>query len=240
LVVLFALLPRAAAAEFIDFTKLSISARDVLTIGDLTITSPGTNTDSGGPFGQVGTVRGEGLGVGNFGSLGGVDAWEYWGEAPPGAPSLLDGTLEFQIANGGRITALTVMPFLTHIAGPVPTIMPTAFSFSYDPDNLFPPAGQSISYKVATPGEPLTIQFTEHLPDRIKLVGLKGDMGQEPFFNPTFLESPDTVFHYGFSVTSIEYTPVPEPGSLLLLTMGAGGLALARRSRRKPRPEAPR
>jgi len=223
--------PTIGQADSIDFTALTRGAASLIQIGGLTI--------SGEDGARVAIENGVGLGmadgVGRAGSF--DEVWHYL--ANTGA-----GEGELSLTVDGYINALTIQPYLV-IDGPTPTDgVPLYFQVAFGPvayDLVFP---SRRFFNVNTPFETRTFNSSDFAGGAasnsifgLRHIGVEFDFSKGDVFAP-YLRSqnfPDVSFSYGFSIVSMDYTPrhVPEPSSVLLVTIGLVGIGLLRRRVRR-------
>jgi hypothetical protein len=198
----------SAHADFIDFTEMTFGPVRSITINGLTVT-----TGNGDGTELIASTDGAGLGMLGGGRSAGMDEFD-------------SGWLEFSVAGTAFIQSLSVLPYLL-IDG-----SPSDIPFEFGTRAHSPGIASGISYHLVENGMPATISF-DYLPiggANLVRTWVTSDFGQIPL-DLYARDHPGAVFDYGFMVTGIEYTthPVPEPTTLLLLTLGAGVMGVRRR-----------
>jgi hypothetical protein len=217
-----------AQAVTIDFTALDLGPSAVLQYGGVTI------TDGGGQFGPSSPsiptmVAGIGLGSSALGSAGTLD------RVQAGFGYISRESLRLSV--DGNITSVVVDPYY-FIRGSNEKPPSIYFDISVAGGFLFYAHGNEA---------PVTITFTGlssyHLPVTYIELGLIADFGNEPIWQYEIYH-PGTVFEFGYSITSLTYTPraagsVPDGGATLaMLAPICVILCLVYRRREIPRPRA--
>jgi hypothetical protein len=218
-VLLFIVAP--ASANLIDFTQLSLGPAQTITYQGVTI--------SGRDGALVGTVLGQGLGVGDLGSLGTLDRTERFQDGAWQSPAGPRVDRDITLSVDGIINAVTLQPFM-RVTGPAlgDTVLPLEISLGVRHVDWV----WGYGYTYISSIDPTTFTFAKEQPYTVQL-GLGTDFGEAINFID-FLAArgyPDTTFDFGYSIVSMDYTPtepVPEPASLALL-LTAVGLFAARR-----------
>jgi hypothetical protein len=207
-----------AAAATIDFTTLSRSAAETLQIGDVTIT--GVNG------GLVSTVLGVGLGVGADGSW---DANFHVDAGGSTAQETGDAGGGLNIAVNGTITGFTVRPYMVIDGPPLPDGVFLGFLARFD--SVSPGGDGTKNFSMLAPFDEKTLDYTILQMTGMDRFALGGDASFYTLSRAYLAayDFPDASFHYGFSITSIDYIPVPEPSTWLLLLCGLIGLHGAHR-----------
>lgn len=222
---------RPAGATTIDFTQFT-AADATLTLGDVTIT--------GNDGALVSVVAGTGLGAGDNGTF---DAFiHFMPGLAPGTEMNIDPRL--QIAVAGLINNVTLQPFL-HLDGP-PPIEGAFFGFDLtmtaqgDPARGFGSYGGVVG--VPAPFASTTIAFKDGADGKADVrPSTLTNVGISPIVMDVFkwylIEQnfPDATFTFGYSITSLDYTPTeptPEPATLGLLLVGSGVLLVGLRARK--------
>jgi hypothetical protein len=216
-----------AEAILVDFTQVTYGPSSTLIIGGVTVTSSTIFNPVGSS--SISTVEGIGLGVGTLAANGSIDrlmeltiTGEHWlatGRDVRETPLTL--TVD------GEITAVTIQPHFTFTGPNAPAPLPE-FIIGY---NTFTPGWTSVPmFQYVDVDSPRTFQFPLHpeMPGPTSIV----DLGVYDDFDWTRIILTDymrqqgltsVTAQFGFSITSVEYTPrsVPEPGTLSLLAIGA-------------------
>jgi hypothetical protein len=230
-----------AHADVVDFTQVSIGPQATIHFQGVTITGGAPNPDL--PVSQVGMVAGVGLGIGPDGSVDFTFSRSYDETGAYGATAVSDG--QFNISVDGRINSITLATYMIIDGPPVPNGVSADFFFHYNPQFIgltggdyfqgafYGTTSKVINFPTCSTGLPGSPDCRPVALNNIFLLG------------PEFADSlrayevatnfPEYTEHFGFSITSIDYerTHVPEPSSLLLLSCGIAGLAVARRKFRK-------
>jgi len=179
---------------------------------------------------QLVTVPGLGLGLNNgIGPAGEFDREMHFpaGQIPPDN-DLQPGVLQLSV--NGILNSVTIVPHfrIFDAAGNLTGDILTFGIIDYFPGETFGDIPEdvinasSIEQPLSlyptppiTPGSPNTVQFQ-----------IASDFGE---FNDFFVgyrtdhQSQEQTFQFGFSVLSLDYTPIPEPGMISLLALGFAG-----------------
>lgn len=130
----------------------------------------------------------------------------------------------------GAINSFTIKPYFTALQGDNVQLL---FAFHYFGD--FEGAGFVDEFPVVDPTvSSYTFTLQGFPPVDNLLIEHNDDQPERAFFD-TYLQSqgyPESFFQYGFTITSLDYTPaqpVPEPGTLFLVCSGLIGCAGFRR-----------
>jgi hypothetical protein len=220
----------AATVRFDDANR---GSTNTFQVGLVTI-SAGTMPLSGQPA----TVAGFGLGTaGPVGPSYSLDQQLHYSAGQSTPDSILkENAITFQIDPAYTFTSMTIVPYLSisNLATP-----PCSFTIEYDVTGTTGPWVDQY-FRSATPadyGQPLTLNLAP-LPgmdiyrfDLQVTTGLAG--GEAVNFYQYRLNhlSEDQTFQFGFTIQSLDYTIVPEPGVAVLLLAGAAGWVCCRGAR---------
>jgi hypothetical protein len=219
-------------ADTIDFTVMNLDPTKSVQFGALTISSIGA-----GP--PLAIVEGVGLGLaGGHGSDGSIDygygrhydSNNYYLATLSGDGGLLD------IIVDGYINSFTLAAYMIFDEGPVPVDPAAVFVYHFA---AIPPPGRSggdryggYSYGASPTivrDFPCSDEFPNCQPVEIQQLGLIPEVFFNNFLNTYEIPNnfPDYQVRYGFSLTSIDFTPntptiqdAPEPSSIALLGVG--------------------
>jgi len=220
----------AAQATTVYFNDADRGPAGTLQIDGVTIIP----TASGLPLGtgQPTTVQGVGLGLdGEVGPAGVIDEQAYFPSNASEFSSLTGGGgLSFHV--DGWINSITIQPVLESFSGSgnllsVPDDVMMEFSLvEGGPLNYWPVIP-------ANPSAPVTLSSS--LSEEASTWYLTPQLNQDPsvWYSScrTGYLSEDQTLQWGFSVVSLDYTPVPEPATTTFLAMGLIGLLCARTGR---------
>ena len=214
---IFILGTTAANAETVYFNDMDRGPANVLQIGGVTVTHTGTGSSSGQPT----TVQGVGLGFDNgIGLPGEVDGQAHWPAGQNNADSFLGGDgLDFQV--DGDIVSITIMPEM-RIFSASGDLMPI-------PDNM---ELEFTSSRLLQGGPYPEFSANTSMPITLSVSG--GAILASCYLTPQMDWSPDYWFsdyrqsnlaeeqtlQWGFTVISLDYNPVPEPGVANILMLG--------------------
>lgn len=237
-ILLVVLCASKAEAILVDFTQVTRAPSDRLVIDGVTITAASGFNAVGSS--SISTVAGTGLGVGALAPNGSIDrlmeltiTGEYWlgtGRDIREAPLTL--TVD------GEITALTILPYFTFIGPNAPAPLPELI-MAYD---TFTPGWTSHTlYRHVGVGSPTTFHFPYFIdpdnpmpgPTSIVNLGVYDDWDWTRIILTGYMEQQgltSVTAQFGFSITSLEYTPrsVPEPATMGILLVGLSALWLCR------------
>jgi hypothetical protein len=216
----------AANAVTVYFNDADRGPSDVLQIGGITITDLGTGTP-----GQPNTVLGVGLGLDmGIGPVGEDYQQAHWSADQQSYDSFIggDGLL---LSVDGWINSVTILPVLKIYSGsgdlmPIPSDLNLEFStsFLFGGSPIVPASGSApVTLSALFESTPSTFYLTPQ-------------MNSDPsswfssYRQDHFAE--EQTLQWGFTVLSVDYTPVPEPGVIAFLASGLVGLLCARRARR--------
>lgn len=195
-----------------------------------------------GNFGLPATVAGVGLGSAVVGPAGSIDQIYHYSSGaiwPDTGTQGSDGGLSISVL--GRIDSITILPYFTVLGSSdqVQLAFPMEFFGGTVPQPFY------VYFDPSNPG-PITIPInqTATMPTDPSQLGWLGkldcDIGNDSgpvsiaFTNYRDQNSPDETFEFGFSILSLNYTPIPEPATGDLLGASMLGLLLGRWNR-KPR-----
>jgi hypothetical protein len=188
-----------------------------LQIGDLTV-----SVVTGPPSAKVATVSGHGLGLdGGMGQI-----YEFNELITQINGNYLEyGYNDFEEAGfvgftvPGTIDSITLLPF-ARVYSPAGALLPDQPWF-----DIYCPMSFVNAYPHVYPGNVTTLHWTGPQPISTLTVGVDHD------FPPEFWLSLDigNTAELGFSILSLDYTPIPEPGALCLFAVGLLSFYRARR-----------
>ena len=208
----------SASAVTVQFDDATRAPADSLLVDGVTVSS-------GATAGMPATVQGMGLGSDLVGLAGAVDCQLHYGAGNP-FPDRQNGNSEsLRLSVDGTINSITVAFDPPTLSG-----MGTPLDLSFAVGLSYPGLFGSTLYHVVSPGDPsmtLTLPAGDGNPSWVEF-GNSYEPGEFVFFDSYRHNhlSEDQTIQFGFSIVSLDYTPVPEPGlpgiaSLGLLLMGA-------------------
>ena len=219
----------SAAPLTVEFGDTNRAPSGSLLIGGVTL----SGTDFfGSAIGQPATAFGIGAGSATLGAIGTIDRQQHYSAGNGYSYSFVREGLSLGV--DGEISSITILPYFSILGSGESLFLP--FDISYYPHNTG--GNTALSYWTLTSPDPLQINFQPGERPSLVDLGLISDFGNTPGFFP-YLEAqgfPDITFEFGYSIKSIDYTPmsVPEPSPLAIVGLGLLGLLAARRSRFMP------
>lgn len=236
-VLLVVLCSSNAEAILVDFTQVTRAPSDALVIDGVTITgSPGFN---GIGASSISTVEGIGLGVGGLAPSGSLDRLielNVTEDFPGTGRDVRDVPLTLTV--DGEITALTILPYFTFLGPNAPEPM-DRFLMAYNTFTVGATSVPQIQY--VDVGSPTTFHFPIRFDPESPLPGAKSilDLGAYDDWDATRIGLyyyakehglTSVTAQFGFSITSLEYTPrlVPEPATVGFLLVGMSAILLRR------------
>jgi hypothetical protein len=209
--VLLLLSASPAWAIFVDFTQVSRGPSDTLHVKGVTIT--------GVDGAEVSTVKGVGLGVGADASFDAVMSWD-------GDPSHFDLSGDWQRVNlvvDGFINSITFQSYMI-VEGPAPDPdNPLSVLATFNPVSDFGdmPTDFGINGVRVLDYTDWPLEMRPYEMNDLRLGAYRIDYFT--WFRHYWEVNPDFTLRFGFSITSLDYTPfqVPEPSTWSLLALGS-------------------
>lgn len=224
LVIVACLRDSRSEATLVYFDDADRAPSEILQIGGVTVTS----ADSGKPA----TVAGVGLGSAFLDPVGSIDRQASY---PDGVAAAMEGV---SLSVNGKINSFSIMPYFSVSGSSEDTFVPFEFSYVFhgansDVDNRYH------YFRLDSP-DLVTITFSDrtYFPSSIDLY-VTSDFGQTLIRDYVTANGySGMTVEFGYSVVSLDYTPVPEPptifaGVLLLPPIFLSAI-WGRRDRRTP------
>jgi hypothetical protein len=201
-----------ALAVTIDFTDMDRGPSETLQVDGVTI-SPGTAFGDDGSS-MPATVAGIGLGSATIGSAGALDRIQD-------ITGFMRESLSLMVS--GSIHSVSITPFFSIVGSKEQIFLPFDISWSF-----FGSGGPI--YRTLDSDSPTGIGIHPSLNIDTIQVGLQSDFGN-PAVQLYLSEHPDATVQFGYSITSLNYTPagVPETSTVMLFAIGLAGIGLLRR-----------
>jgi hypothetical protein len=203
-----------ALAVTVDFTDMDRGPSETLQIDGVTI-SKGTYFDP-----DVGsmpaTASGIGLGSGTIGSLGTVDRIQD-------ITGYMRESLSLKVS--GSINSVSITPYFSVVGSKEDIFLPFDLSYVIGPLTTGGP-----TYVTLSDSSPFVLNLSFVGPyDRLQ-IGLQSDFGN-PAVQIYLSQHPDATVQFGFTITSLNYTPdgVPETSTVMLFAIGLVSIAWLRR-----------
>jgi hypothetical protein len=211
-----------ANAATVYFDDLNRGPSDMLQIGGVTITGSTLSGWGSSPLpGQAATASGIGLGNSLMGPVVSVDREEAYSGGQGGIINREGLYLSVE----GMIESITIKPYFTNLMSAELVFL--TFDISYYQFSTAQPL--PFVCRPVNSSEPVTFMFPGgYQPSAIDL-GLVAGAGSQPYFSQYLSVHPDADFLFGYTIQSLTYTPVPEPGAAILFGVGALGFLYARR-----------
>jgi len=187
---------------------------------------------------QAATIMGVGLGNDRLGSPGYLDRISHYGAGPNGGSdgggytTRMEG-LSLQV--NGALNSFTISPYFSVPGGDDAQLL---FEFVYLGASFKGSGGVDLRQEAWQVVDPAVSSYTYTLQGDVPVgstyISHGNYLDEMAWFSEyLYLNGwQETDFQYGFSITSIDYTPVqsvPEPGTLLLVLSGLVGCAAFRR-----------
>ena len=224
-----------AFADTVSFDGATQGPANSLTIGGVTIT--GYNGLGGNP-GQAASVTGGGLGSANgVGPIDEIDRQQYYsssfanGLIPQTDTGVVEG-LNLQV--NGVISSITILPVF-RIYDSEGNLVTGDLPFSiYIQGNASTPQGSFYQYLSGT--SPITINFNSAAAAADSSIWIDISDGEGEYSNFQSYRQQNAganqTFQFGITILSMNYSPVPEPSTVAMTTLGLGALWLLRRLRK--------
>lgn len=194
------LLDVGAYGAVIDFTQFGQGSGEVLDLGGVTVSA-------GSSGGALPSSSSQGLGsalLGNFGTVDRIESFTY--NSIGGSYSGGGYSREaLSLSVNGTINSVTILPYFTVTGSNGEDFMP--FDVSYG--GLF--------YHSVVSSEPTVIDVSNFLMSGLEL-GLVQNWGIQPRLSYAMsYPGQDYTFQFGFSIVSLDYTPVPDAETTAIL-----------------------
>jgi len=209
-----------ANAITIRFDDTDRPPSDTLNVGGVTVTGDGW----GGP-GRPATAFGVGLGSDVLGSSFAMDRVAHYSSGNGFSDSHSSESLRLTV--DGVINSITIMPRIS--------VLETGESLDLSFEIYLGWYAPGIDYRiVACDGTPTTIlSYSYSTASRVQL-DISGDFGEDLYFRENRISRglPEETLVFGYSILSLDYTPVPDTAnSACLLGIGIFGIVCAGRKR---------
>jgi hypothetical protein len=217
-----------AKAVVVHFGDYASGPSDTLQFGGVTV-SDWTGWDgTQAPAGEPVTVPGAGLGADLIGPSYTIDRELHFQVGTPFATEIDE---DLNISVNGTINSLTIVPYMS-ILEPSSTV-----TFPFD-IHFQTTGGEPPIWMVVDPSDPspVEITFQGQGPSELRFIGLGHDSfpGTDGYLYNYFEASgySSMTVRMGFTITELDYTPVPEPSSALFLGLGLARLWTVTRRRK--------
>ena len=209
--------PARANAITIRFDDANRPPSDTLNVGGVTVTG---GTGYGGSPGRPATALGFGLGSDVLGSSFALDRFAHYSSGNGFPDSHSSESLRLTV--DGVINSITIMPRIS--------VLETGESLDLSFEINLGWYAPSIDYRIVEcNGTPTTI-LNRYSTASSVLLDISGDFGEDLYFRENRISRglPEETLVFGFSIVSLDYTPVPDTASsACLLGIGIFGIVCA-------------
>ncbi len=216
-----------AQALVVHFGDVTRGPSDILLIDGVTVCAGAFWSGPDPQYGQPATVLGVGLGDALIAPSYTIDR-----QLSFEGGSLNHTTIdeELRISVTGTINSLTLVPYFSVLNQDEQVMFP--FDVHFQPKSGFPPLWMTVD-----PSNPSPFKYTfspdGEMPSYLYFIGCGSDSypGTDAYIYDYLIAKgyPAMTFQMGFTITELDYTPIPEPSTFALLSISATSLLIFRR-----------